>query len=200
MHAAHKYDLSRGISDTWQAALAKEMASADLGEPRLARRLGSMVERLAERPDASFPKVFDSAALEAAYRFFGNVAVTPDAILSGHFEGTRKRSIESGRVLVVHDSTTLSFRVDGQRRGLGRLVKSMQSFYAHVSLVVQADGTRRPLGVAALKTWVRTEGAPSEQLRWGEQVEAAASRLEAVDNVVHVMDRRRTTMRSSPAF
>jgi hypothetical protein len=177
------------MTDDWRAALAEEMARADLGDPRLSRRLGFMIAKLAEHPDASFPKVFDSAGLEGAYRFLGNVAVTPDAILSGHFEGVHKRASESARVLVVHDSSTMSFRADGQRRGLGRLMKSAQSFYAHASLVLRADGTRRPLGLAALKTWIRTDDAPNERLRWAEQVDVAASRLQGVAEVVHVMDR-----------
>jgi hypothetical protein len=178
------------MSDTWQGALEAEMASATLGDPRLARRLGQIVRQLSQRPDMSFPKVFDRGSLEATYRFFGNVAVTPEGILSGHFDATRKRSVEAARVLVVHDSSTMSFRPDGQRRGLGRLMKSGQSFYAHVSLVLKADGTRCPLGIAALKTWVRDDAdAPNERLRWAEQVEVAGARLEDVAEVVHVMDR-----------
>jgi Transposase DNA-binding len=178
------------MSDTCGATLEAEMASATLGDPRLSRRLGQIVGRLRERPDMSFPKAFDSAALEATYRFFGNVAVTPDGILSGHFEATQKRGVEASRVLVVHDSTTMSFRADGQRRGLGRLMKSGQSFYAHVSLVLKADGTRRPLGIAAVMTWVRDEGeAPSERLRWAQQVDVAGARLRGVADLVHVMDR-----------
>lgn len=166
------------------------MAGAMLGDPRLSRRLGQIVGKLLERPDMSFPKVFDSAALEATYRFFGNVAVTPEGILSGHFDATRKRSVEASRVLVVHDTTTMTFRADGLRRGLGRLMKSGQSFYAHVSLVLKADGTRCPLGVAALMTWVRDDAdAPNERLRWGQQVDVAGARLQGVSDVVHVMDR-----------
>lgn len=178
------------MSDAWQVGLQAEMASARLADPRLSRRLGEIVGRLSQRPDMSFPKVFDSAGLEAAYRFFGNVAVTPEGILSGHFEATCKRSVEASRVLVVHDTSTMSFRPDGQRRGLGQLVKSSQSFYAHVSLVLKADGTRCPLGIAALMTWVRgAADAPSERLRWAEQAEVAGARLRDVAHVVHVMDR-----------
>lgn len=177
------------MHDSRLAVLTGEMADARLRDPRLSRRLAFMVERLAQRPAASFPNVFDSAGLEAAYRFIGNVAVTPDGILSGHFAATQKRSVAASRVLVVHDSTTLKFRDDGERRGLGRMMTAGQAFFAHVSLVLAADGTRRPLGVAALKTWVRgavTKG--DEHLRWHEQVELAASRVEGAEHV-HVMDR-----------
>jgi hypothetical protein len=183
-------DLWSEMSDSWGAGLAAEMASATLGDPRLSRRLGEIVGTLWARPDMSFPKVFDSAGLEATYRFFGNAVVTPDGILSGHFEATGNRSVEASRVLVVHDTSTMTFRADGQRRGLGRLMKSGQSFYAHVSLVVKSDGTRCPLGVAALMTWVRDDAeSPSERLRWGQQVDVAGARLRGVADVVHVADR-----------
>jgi len=176
--------------DAWVTGLEAEMANATLGDPRLSRRLGQIIGQLARRPGMSFPKVFDSAALEAAYRFFGNAAVAPAGILSGHLEATRKRSVEAARVLAVHDTTTLTFRVDGQRRGLGRLMSTGQSFYAHTSLVLKADGTRLPLGIAALATWVRTDApAPSERLRWAEQVQAAEECLRDVAHVIHVMDR-----------
>ncbi len=175
---------------TWSEALAAEMACASLPDPRLARRLGMMVQRLADKPDASFPSLFASAELEAAYRFFGNASVTADGILSGHFEATRDRCRREPGVIVVHDSTTLNFRAAGQRRGLGRLVTSGQAFFAHVSLAIPDDGSRRPLGVLALKTWTRTERSTrNERDRWGEQVHGVAERLGAQQGLVHVMDR-----------
>jgi transposase-like protein/DDE family transposase len=179
------------MSDAWQTALEQEMSEATLGDPRLSRRLGFIAGKLARSPSASFPNVFDEAGLEAAYRFMNNVAVTPDGILSGHFEATRTRAVGVSSVLVVHDSTTIQYRPDGERRGLGRIITKGQGFFAHVSLVLASDGTRRPLGVAALTTWIRDDNptAPSEKLRWPEQIEVAASRLQGTTEIVHVMDR-----------
>jgi hypothetical protein len=73
-----------------------------------------------------------------------------------------------GDFLVVHDSTSFLYRDDGEREGLGRIkprsARGKQVFFAHFSLAVAADGTRRPLGVAAFKTWVRgTETSGIEQ-------------------------------------
>src|SRR5437016_1762409 len=90
--------------------LADEMATASFRDPRLSRRLGKIVDALAFDPGRSFPKTFSSADLEGAYRFFGNPLVTPDDILSGHFEATRQRCLDEETVLVVHDSTTFAFR------------------------------------------------------------------------------------------
>jgi hypothetical protein len=179
------------MNDTdWINRLSGEMAAAAFKDKRLARRLRLMVEKLGAQPNMSFPKVFSSNELEAAYRFFGNPAVTPELILSGHVEATRQRSLAQGRVLVVHDTTTVSFRADGQRAGLGRLRKTGQTFFAHVSLVLADDVTGRPLGVAAIRTWTRSEEpSTDEKARWAQQVEQAAQHLGEVPQVVHVMDR-----------
>jgi hypothetical protein len=56
-----------------------------LGDGRLNRRLGLLVDSLAKRSAESFPKALYDAELEAAYRFFGNEQVTPEAILAPHF-------------------------------------------------------------------------------------------------------------------
>lgn len=174
----------------WTEALADEMAGADFADPRLGRRLGVIVRKLASDPTVSFPKAFTSAELEATYRFFGNAVVTPERILSAHIEATRRRCIEQKMVLVIHDSTKLGFREDGQRKGLGRLCKSGQVFFAHAALALSDDGTRRPLGVAGLKTWTRGEEKPdgAESARWSELVDATHRDLRGA-SLLHVMDR-----------
>ena len=57
--------------------LANEMAAARFGDARLSRRVELMVEKIAQAPELSLPKLFDVAELEAAHRFFENQAVTP---------------------------------------------------------------------------------------------------------------------------
>ncbi len=176
------------------AALALEVADANFADERLNRRLSALVTGLAADPTESLPRSFDSAGLEAAYRFFSNHRVTPDDILKRHTGATRARCEEEATFLVLHDSTTFSYRFDGEREGLGRgprsAAKGAQSFFAHVSLAIAADGTRRPLGVAALKTWVRgpTPG-PVECDRWEEQIKLSSSRLNGRAKAIHVMDR-----------
>lgn len=169
--------------------LADEMAAANFADLRLGKRLGLMTHKLAAQPTASFPKAFTGAELEAAYRFFSNPVVTPERILSAHVDGTRARSVAEGTVLVVHDSTKFSFRVDGKREGLGRLVTSGQTFFGHAALVLAGDGTRRPLGVGGLMTWARSEETTQrEHARWGELVDTTARHLHGAA-LIHVMDR-----------
>jgi hypothetical protein len=179
------------MADTRIDALADEVAAADLGDPRLSRRLGGLVRALAVDPGRSFPKAFSSAQLEAAYRFFGNPVVSPEGILSGHFRATRTRCLEESVTLVLHDSSKFAFRPDGQREGLGRLMTSGQAFFGHVALAVRCDETRHPLGVAGLMTWTRGDEdkrVENERDRWRDMVDVSAARLQGAA-LVHVMDR-----------
>jgi hypothetical protein len=174
-------------------ALAKEVANGNFADERLNQRLGAIVRGLAEHPQLSLPRAFDSAGLEGAYRFFSNFRVMPADILSSHVRATRERAAGSD-FLVVHDTTTFQYRDDGERQGLGRVksnaAKGKQAFFLHASLAVAADGTRRPLGVAAIKTWVRGPGPSGiEYLRWEEQSRQASEALEGQRHAIHVMDR-----------
>lgn len=171
-----------------------ELGAANFKDGRLSLRLRGLAERFIEKPDESFPRALRSSAeLEAAYRFFGNVAVNPDAILDGHFDGVRQRCEREDTVLALHDTTTISFRHDGQRRGDDGKSLPKQRFFAHVALVISDDGTRRPLGVAGLGTWYRGAsydggGWHDEYDRWWLMTDLASARL-SHKSVVHVMDR-----------
>lgn len=156
---------------------------------RLQERLGELSRRLGEAPSWSFPQVFqDPASLEACYRFFSNVKVTPDAILHEHYEEVATRVRSEEEVIVLHDTTHFFYGVDSNRRGLGRMRKSNNTFFAHVSLVLSGSGYRRPLGVAALQTYVRNEEMSNEFVRWGNGVHLTRSRIGKA-SAIHVMDR-----------
>jgi hypothetical protein len=164
---------------------AAEFAGAAFGDARLSRRAMKLAERMARQPDASFPDALDEAELEAAYRFFKNRKVTAQSVLAPHVRATVGRA--QGQVcVVVHDTTTFSFRPDGEREGLGRDSRGTQTLHAHVTLAVGAD--RNPLGVLALRTHVG-KAATTEHERWREQVLALDNLEIGRDQLVHVMDR-----------
>lgn len=179
--------------------LLDEFIGADFCDARLSSRLLTLVSDLATDPSRSFPDASgDSAALEGTYRFLGNERVTPARVLGPHMAQTRRRAGEHERVLVVHDTTELTFR--GDREGLGMLSNQSRGLFAHTSMVVSADGERTPLGVIGLAAYVRAEssgrqrprGRPEEELetwRWWLGVEAAEAQLDAVTQPIHVMDR-----------
>ena len=176
------------------AALASEVAGPGFEDKRLQVRLRMLVERLAKDPAASLPQSFEGAELEAAYRFFSNVRVTPQAILAPHISATRSRCEARGDYLVVHDSTTFSYRFDGERKGLGRIqpsnANSAQVLFAHVSLALTADGARQPLGIAAFKTWTRgSKPTGVERKRWEEQFRVASAQLNGHQHAIHLADR-----------
>lgn len=174
--------------------LAVEVGRGNFEDERLNARLRNLVGRLSVEPKLSLPRVLDSAGLEAAYRFFSNHRVTPDLILQAHFEATRERCETEGDFLIIHDSTKFLYRYDGEREGLGRVkpgaTSGQQAFFAHLSLAVSADGTRRPLGIAAFKTWIRgPQKTGTEYQRWEEQIRESSSHLRATKSAIHVMDR-----------
>ena len=182
--------------------LAAEMARAELGDARLSRRLGLIVDAIVQRPGKSLPKTLASeAALEATYRFMSNEAVTPDRILAPHIAATCARVEQAGVVVAIHDTTECEFAGES-RRGLGRLSEHRQGFHAHVCLAAKADdGT--PLGVVGAQTWARPHRPPGrkkrakykhrtravkESDRWVTLAETVEEqRLRA--RVIHVMDR-----------
>ncbi len=180
--------------------LSQEVADADLGDERLDRRLGKLIDRIAQRPGDSFPKIMDDAELEAAYRFFGNERVTPEAILEPHFQATARRALEHERVVVIHDTTEFEFSGEVQREGLGRLLRPGQGFFGHFALATSADGNRLPLGLLGLMTVFRLdEPTPrrqrdsgtsrGESARWRELAAVAEDRLQGATQAIHVMDR-----------
>src|SRR5258708_6124951 len=137
-------------------SLELEMSGADFGDARLGKRLGKIVGRMEEAPDKSFPSMFDDTELEGAYRFFNNDEVTPERILEPHVTATLGRMASETVTLVAHDTSTMSFDPEGSRQGLGRVRSSGQAFFAHVSLAMSRNGSRKPLGGLALSHHSRT--------------------------------------------
>jgi hypothetical protein len=181
-------------------SMADEVADADLGDVRLAKRLTALVTSIADRAAESFPKALDDAELEGAYRFFGNDRVTPEAILAPHFRQTARRAAQHQDVLVVHDTSQFEFNGSSPREGLGRLVNPGQGFFGHFSLAVAAGGSREPLGLLAIETIFRLDKAKpknqrrssdsrGESARWPRGIEAAERLLGATTRAIHVMDR-----------
>jgi transposase-like protein/DDE family transposase len=183
-------------------AAATEFAGADFGDPRLTRRLMRIADAAAAAPSAGFPEMTGSdGELEGVYRFLRNGRVTPQKVLAPHIAATQQRAA-GATVIVAHDTTDLGFGGTKRRQGLGRVGSSncVQGFQAHFALVVSADESRTPLGVAGLKPMVRPwehrsripkrerdmNPDQSEARRWTELAFEVATRFPAA---IHVMDR-----------
>jgi Transposase DNA-binding/Transposase DDE domain len=193
--------------DSWGAmrdadrdvGLAGEYEGSGLGDVRRQSRLKELARALEADPAASLPKATKTdAALEAAYRFLRNDAISMDGILAGHYAETAERAAAESVVLAVHDTTDFEFTGEATRDGLGPLRGSGQGFFGHFTLLIAPGELRRPLGVIAVQTHVRTkrrgQGPKSkrpvgEAARWKKGVQLTEERIDSRSTVLHVMDR-----------
>ena len=190
-----------------EVKVGAEFASVDLGDKRRDARVKVVVEHIARRPAASFPTQMGSEAkLEAFYRLVGNSRVDHQAVMDPHRELTAARAAEHGDVVIVHDTSAMEF-AHADPEDVGFLATGRPGFLGHFSLVVTADGERRPLGVAAFEALFRAQrsgrgsrkrhvsGAETaswedrEFLRWGRGFESAETLLKACASRIHVADR-----------
>jgi Transposase Tn5 dimerisation domain/Transposase DNA-binding len=181
-----------------ECSLVDEVAGVALGDQRLTRRLGIIAERLGAQPQLSIPAAMHGRAeMEAAYRFFANEQVEPQALLSVHAERTRVRIAEYAVCLLVQDTTEVDLtRPTEQVQGAGPMSSPSQfGAFVHPLWAVTPDGL--PLGIAWHMSWVRDTirtgmtDAPKRQqlhaipiedkesLRWISGLRAAAQVAEA---------------------
>jgi len=163
--------------------------------------LERIAQELARNPGLTFPEAMGSEGqLEGLYRFLNNDEVTFEAVHARHAEQTRLRCQARDQVLMLHDTTVLTF--NGDREGLGRVLTTggARGFFFHVSLAVTP--ARMPLGVLRAETWARTTPTRKdrnrrvmradpkrESLRWGRAVQACEHLLGEPSRAIHVMDR-----------
>jgi len=178
----------------------------DLGDPRRVVRLRRVLARMARAPAVSLPAAMgDDASLQGAYRLMNNPAMVFDQLIRQLKEIARRRAETVGDVLVLHDTTSCSFP-DLDPREIGYLPTGKAGFLLHLSLVVDADGWRRPLGVANVEPLFRRRRSgrgsrkrkvsgnvsatwkDREYERWWRGMQASAEVTKGA-RVVHVADR-----------
>ena len=88
----------------------EETAGADLGDVRLNKRLGNLLDILAANPNKTIPAACNGwSETIAAYRFFDNELVTPEKILLSHKEASIKRIKEEEVVLIIQDTSEIDY-------------------------------------------------------------------------------------------
>ncbi|MBK6847116.1 MAG: transposase [Proteobacteria bacterium] len=179
--------------------LSTEVCGADFGDARLSKRHGVLVDRLAERPEASLPSALSSAELEAAYRFINHEGVTLPTLVAPHLKQVAERCAGRPDIIVAHDTSEIEYS-GAARKGLGRLRSKGQGFYLHAALAIGGSQVRDPLGLIALRALVRGPKRPKqratrrrcaadrESLRWTEQIQEVEQRL-GQGRALHVGDR-----------
>jgi len=147
--------------------------------------------------------VADDSELEGFYRFFGCEDIEFKDVLKPHVDSTLKRMrAVQGPVLVVHDTTDLTFGGLQRRHGLGPTHGKRQGFLLHLALAVLPGEERLPLGTCGLlrirrteikstrrKSWYEMSKDPNrESLRWAQLVAEVESQSGNID-CIHLMDR-----------
>ena len=137
-------------------SLAAEVMGANLGDLRLTKRLQKIVERLGSHPSMSIPAATEGRAeMEAAYRFFDNSKVSPEAIVQPHQAATLDRAREVDVLLLVQDTTEVELtRPNQQVAGAGPLdCESRRGAFYHPLMAFTSCGV--PLGTVWSKCWAR---------------------------------------------
>ena len=152
----------------------REMAACDLGDKRLDKRLMLLLERFSAEPGLSIPAACTGLAeMTAAYRFFDNDRVSPEAMLAPHAEATLERLRACERVLLVQDTTELDFTGRQEASGLGPLNWAERvGLFDHSMVAFTPEGLC--LGVVDARIWTR-RGAAQGQMRKKRPIEQKES-------------------------
>src|SRR5215210_2537925 len=134
---------------------AHEFGAAALGDLRRTVRLLQLATALGAQPSASLPEACaDPATLKAAYRFFDNDDIAPEAVLASHVRATYARLRAVPRVLAVNDTTYLDWTHHPATAGLGPLATAhQQGLLVHSTLTFTPE--RVPLGLLGQQVWAR---------------------------------------------
>jgi len=136
-----------------------EFGRADLGHGARTKRAVRVGATLVQNPSSSIPRVTENGhQAKGFYRLLSNPQVEHDAILSGHIDRTVERCLGRSAVLVIQDTTTLSYTEHRHVRGLGPVndSKRARGFLAHTALAVDVED-HAVLGVLDQHVWVRGE-------------------------------------------
>lgn len=179
----------------------RELASVDLGDRRLSKRAVKLATTIQARPDVSFPELFNEAELEAHYRFTNNASVTLSKLLAPHVRRSWQQDAEAPYLLVVHDTTELSFPGESPREGL-RFTGGRSYLNLHVSLLLGVGQAPVVLGLAGARPYlvegeVWHEVVDGDELqalscgsdRWRDAAKAVRGDAPVGRRLVHLMDR-----------
>lgn len=149
---------------------AQELATANLGDVRLTKRLIRIVADKLTNPTASIPQASaDWAATKAAYRFFASKQVSSDAIRAAHAQATLQRARRHSTILLLQDTTELNYTSHPNTTGLGHLDNALcWGLKVHSGLAVTPDGV--PLGLLHQQVWTRS--APSKERKGRKRPQA----------------------------
>jgi hypothetical protein len=138
-----------------EAWVETELGGVKLGDKRRTRRLMRTVQTFFKRPNASIPEASESAAeMQAIYGLLSAPTTCPEAIRAAHGAATVKRIEGCEEVLIVQDSSELSFNTLQATEGLGPLSgKYSRGLMMHSAMVTDLTGV--PQGLLHQELWAR---------------------------------------------
>ena len=147
-----------------------EFRSADFGDKRLTDRLVQLGDELGSSPAESIPASCENwASTKATYRFCDNESVEPSEILSAHKQAQRSRVSGGDELLVVSDTTYLTFPRHPAKDGLGDISSSdidVEGVKLHTSVGIRPD-TQQMTGVIDQQVLVEDQQADTDYITNG---------------------------------
>lgn len=135
--------------------VAEELGSIDLGDKRLNERVCQVLKKLSQNPADSIPTACGSwQETKAAYRLFDNKRISPDKVLEPHQAATLQRMKACETILLLQDTTTLTFSTQKQREDIGPIqTDTSRGLFLHPLVAVTPE--RLCLGVLNCQQWRR---------------------------------------------
>lgn len=173
-----------------------------LPDKRLRTRLNQLVGQLASQPEAPIPQATGGRnAMDAAYQFFDNRRVSPEAIVATSVGYTLGNLHESQRILAIQDTTDINYHRLQHTRGLGYTDgHNTRGIKLHSTLAVCSTGEvaglltgqiwNRPFAHKGKAAHRRGRAAQDkESYRWQDHAAAARTLLPAEATVIPIADR-----------
>ena len=180
----------------------KELAETQMDDERLNKRLKKLTQMLSQSPERSIPHACPGwSDTVAAYRFLDNDTVTLEKILSGHQQSTLERIKNEKVVLVLQDTTFISYQSEAPVKDCGTLKKiDSERYLWHVGIAITPEKVN--LGVLHAQQWQRPDIPiphlrhkkpieDKESYRWLEGYELACQAQEAAKSslIINIADR-----------
>lgn len=183
-----------------------DLRRSALPDGRLAKRLHKLVTSLSASPGASVPQACGKTGAKAAYRFWDNQRLTPQAIREVQMQATleRVKSLQQTQGLqeveIIQDTTSLDYTGLENTSGLGPLENEHCRGLATHSAMLVANGV--PQGLIHQAQWSRDpqlqhkakqrRSLPIEQkesYRWIQTLQACRGKFDPELRIVHIADR-----------
>lgn len=179
----------------------REFRGARVKDARRRRNLAKAAEQLEARGDMSYSAALGHAVRQSLWRTFREPEVGMEDVITGHVNETGGRAAAEAWVLVIHDTTPLSYNTHAAKVELGphNGGERERCLLLHSLLVVSPAGV--PLGLLGLQMWTRDrdtmgkseqrKARPAEEKeshKWREGLERAEEALPLGTRMVVVSD------------